>query len=89
MARSPAPPKAVFHTPLRFDWTDEKLKALSQAELLSLLENLDRQRAIGRMSEDDAAALDRRIAGLLTGASITRRRKTLARLAAAAQPVGT
>ena len=44
--------------PVRFDWTDEKLQALSQEQLLNLLENLDHQRLIGRVSEGAAATID-------------------------------
>jgi len=70
--------KPAFHTPMRFDWTDEKLQTLSQEQLLSLLENLDRQRVIGRIPESTAAAIDRRIASLLTVRNSTKRRKQTA-----------
>lgn len=67
-----------MHTPMRFDWTDEKLQTLSQEQLLNLLENLDRQRAIGRISESTAAAFDQQIAALLTGRNGAKRRKQVA-----------
>lgn len=67
--------KPIFHAPMRLDWTDEKLQTLSQEQLLNLLENLDRQRSIGRLSENIAAAFDQRISALLTGRNGTRRRK--------------
>jgi hypothetical protein len=70
--------KPTFHTPMRFDWTDEKLQTLSQEQLLNLLENLDHQRAIGRVSEDAAATIDQRITSLLTGRNSTKRRKQVA-----------
>jgi len=70
--------KPTFHTPMRFDWTDEKLQTLSQEQLLNLLENLDRQRAIGRIAETTAAAIDQRISSLLTGRNGTKRRKQVA-----------
>jgi hypothetical protein len=70
--------KPMIHAPMRFDWTDEKLQTLSQEQLLNLLENLDRQRAIGRISENDAMAIDRRIAAFLTGRNGTKRRKQVA-----------
>jgi hypothetical protein len=70
--------KPIFHAPMLLDWTDEKLQALSQDQLLSLLENLDRQRSIGRLPEHTAAALDQRITSLLTGRSGAKRRKQLA-----------
>jgi hypothetical protein len=63
---------------MRFDWTDEKLQTLSQEQLLSLLENLDHQRAIGRIPESTAAAIDRRIASLLTVRNSAKRRKQTA-----------
>jgi len=80
--RSPAPPvKPGPHTPMRFDWTEEKLRTLSQEQLLNLLENLDHQRVIGRIPEAVAAALELRITSLLTGQNSTKRRKQVAKLA--------
>jgi len=70
--------KPAFHAPMRFDWTDEKLQTLSQEQLLNLLENLDRQRAIGRIPESVAATIDQRIAALLTGRNGSKRRKQVA-----------
>jgi hypothetical protein len=70
--------KPTFHTPMLLDWTDEKLQTLSQEQLLNLLENLDRQRAIGRISESTAAAIDQRISAFLTGRNGTKRRKAVA-----------
>jgi hypothetical protein len=67
---------------MRFDWTDEKLQTLSQEQLLNLLENLDRQRAIGRIPESTAAAIEQRIAPLLTSRNGTKRRKQVANAAA-------
>ena len=79
MARSSTKPiKPVFHAPMRLDWTDEKLAALSQEQLLILLDNLDQQRLIGRVNEQDATQLDQRITALLTRANGTKRRKKLA-----------
>jgi hypothetical protein len=65
----------VFQTPMRLDWTDEKLQTLTQEQLLNLLDNLDRQRSIGRVSEHAAAAFDQRITALLTGRNGAKRRK--------------
>jgi len=60
--RIPVPlAKPTFHTPMRFDWTDEKLQTLSQKQLLNLLDNLDHQLAIGRIPQDVASALEPRI----------------------------
>jgi hypothetical protein len=67
---------------MRFDWTDEKLQTLSQEQLLNLLENLDRQRAIGRIPESTAAAVEQRIAPLLTSRNGAKRRKQVADAAA-------
>jgi len=72
------PSKPTFHTPMRFDWTDEKLQTLSQEQLLNLLENLDHQRAIGRIADSSAAAIDQRIAALLTDRNGAKRRKQVA-----------
>jgi hypothetical protein len=74
--------KPTFHTPMRFDWTDEKLQTLSQEQLLNLLDNLDRQRAIGRVSRDVAGAVEPRIVSLLTARNGVKRRKQLAKAAA-------
>jgi len=74
----------VFHAPMRIDWTDDRLQTLSQEQLLSLLENLDRQRTIGRIEVAAGATLDRRISALLTGRNGSKRRKQLADLALAA-----
>ena len=67
---------------MRFDWTDEKLQTLSQEQLLNLLENLDRQRAIGRIPENTAAAIETRITSLLTSRNSAKRRKQVAGAAA-------
>jgi hypothetical protein len=83
MARqSTKPIKPVFHAPLRLDWTDEKLGALSQEQLLNLLDNLDLQRTSGRIGDDEATVLDQRIAALLSRANGSKRRKKLALAAA-------
>ena len=82
--RGPVPPaKPTFHTPMRFDWTDEKLQTLSQEQLLNLLDNLDHQLVIGRIPQDVAAALEPRIVSLLTRSNGAKRRKQLAKSAAA------
>jgi hypothetical protein len=76
-------PRPIFHAPMLIDWTEERLQALSQEQLLNLLDNLDRQKKIGRLQETDAAAMNQRISALLTKASATKRRKQLAVEAAA------
>jgi hypothetical protein len=88
MARkSPTASRPIFHTPMLLDWTDEKLQTLSQEQLLNLLENLDRQRTIGRLPEHEAAAFDQRISSLLTSRNSARRRRQVSEKAeeAAAQ----
>jgi hypothetical protein len=77
--------RPVFHAPMRIDWTDDRLQTLSQEQLLSLLDNLDHQRAIGRIESDAAATLDRRISALLTGRNGSKRRKQVA-VAAVGEP---
>jgi len=67
---------------MRLDWTAEKLQALSQEELLNLLDNLDHQLAIGRIPQDVAAALEARIVPLLTLRNGAKRRKQVAKAAA-------
>ena len=74
--------KPTFHTPVRLDWTDERLQTLSQEQLLNLLDNLDHQRAIGRVSQDVAAMLEPRIVSLLTARNGVKRRKQVAKAAA-------
>lgn len=67
----------VFHAPMRLDWTDEKLRTLSQEQLLNLLDNLDYQRKIGRVPGAEAAAVDQRVMALLTPRNAQKRRKQL------------
>ncbi len=69
---------------MRIDWTDDKLQTLNQEQLLSLLDNLDHQRTIGRIEVAAAASLDLRISALLTGRNGSKRRKQIADLAVAA-----
>lgn len=67
--------KAVFHAPMLLDWTDEKLLLLDQDQLLNLLQNLDKQRASGRIGSEVAEPLEQRITALLTKRNATKRRK--------------
>ncbi|TMH75247.1 MAG: hypothetical protein E6H52_10505 [Betaproteobacteria bacterium] len=78
MRNSAGASKPTFHAPMRLDWSDEKLQSLSQEQLLNLLENLDHQRAIGRVPEGAAATVDQRITSLLTSRNSAKRRKQLA-----------
>jgi len=65
----------VFVPPTRMDWTDEKLDALDAAQLKSLLENLATQRESGRVSEETAEDLARRITTRLPASALAVRRK--------------
>lgn len=81
MARGTAAAVKNFHTPMLLDWTDDKLKLLDQEQLLNLLANLDHQRAIGRVNETTALALEQRITALLTKRNVTKRRAELSKSA--------
>jgi hypothetical protein len=61
MRKSPAAPKPVFHTPTQMNWTDEKLAALSSDQLVTLLRNLHVQRSSGRVLDETADDLTKRI----------------------------
>jgi hypothetical protein len=90
MARHYSKPiKPVFHAPMRLDWTDDKLGALSQEQLLNLLDNLDLQRASGRIADAEATVLDQRIFALLSRANGTKRRKKVALAAAESMAAAT
>ena len=83
---SAATQKPAFHTPIVLQWTKEKLQQLDQEQLANLLQNLDHQRAIGRLKADEALQLEQRIAPLMTGRNGSRLRKRIAEaLKAAAQ----
>jgi len=85
MKRRSGPPRLpppVFHAPMRFEWTEEKLKLLSQEQLLNLLGNLDHQIAIGRLQSEEAERLGPLITSLLTKPNGRKRRKQLAHAAA-------
>jgi len=71
----------IMHSPMLLEWSEEKLSALNQDQLLNLLANLDHQRAIGRVSEPTAAVLDQRITALLTKRNSAKRRSDLSKAA--------
>lgn len=75
--------KPIFHSPMLIDWTEERLRPLSQEQLLNLLGNLDHQKRIGRLPEFVATEIEQRISTLLTTASSTKRRKQRNALAVA------
>lgn len=74
MARGTTAPPKVFHSPLLIDWTEEKLVALEQDQLLNLLANLEHQRSVGRLSEATADMLRERISSFLTKRNSGKRR---------------
>ena len=74
MSRDSNSAPKILHSPMLLEWTEEKLRTLDQDQLLNLLANLDHQRAIGRLSEATAAALDERISALLTKRNSAKRK---------------
>lgn len=74
MARRTTAPIKIFHSPLLLDWTEEKLVALEQDQLLNLLANLEHQRAVGRLSEETADMMRSRISSFLTKRKSAKRR---------------
>ncbi len=85
MARDSTAASKILHSPMLLDWSEEKLGKLDQDQLLNLLANLDRQRAIGRVNEETATVLDARITALLSKRNSTKRRDELAARAAASE----
>ena len=66
----------VFLPPSQMNWTDEKLAALSQGQLITLFENLQTQREAGRVTAQAADDLTRLITERLpTNALVPRRRR--------------
>jgi hypothetical protein len=65
----------VFRPPSQMNWSDEKLAQLSKEQLISLFENLKTQREEGRVSEEAAHDLARRIAERLPARALQVRRK--------------
>jgi hypothetical protein len=81
------PPRPVFHTPTQMDWTDDKLATLSEDQLVTLLGNLRTQRESGRVKEDTADDLARRINARLPTrlVNILKKRASLAEASASAE----
>ena len=65
----------VFLPPSQMNWTDEKLAALSQGQLITLFENLQTQRESGRVTAQAAEDLARLIAGRLPPSALAPRQK--------------
>jgi hypothetical protein len=76
-------PKPVFHAPMLLHWTEDKLQLLDQDQLLNLLANLDHQRAIGRISNEAGAVLERDIVARLDRRNGASRRKQMLAAASA------
>lgn len=64
----------TFQPPSRMDWTDEKLAGLDTPQLKSLLQNLRIQRESGRVTDETAEDLTRRITARLPASALTVRR---------------
>lgn len=65
----------IFLPPSQMNWTDEKLSVLDTAQLKSLLENLVTQREYGRVTDEAAEDLTRRITARLPASALVVRRK--------------
>jgi hypothetical protein len=65
----------VFVPKSQLVWTDEKLQALDRVQLGNLLDNLGKQLASGRVSEETAADLQRRIEARLPARELALRKK--------------
>lgn len=61
MSRIKPPPQRAYVPPSQLVWNDERLSALDKDQLTNLLANLQTQLDLGRISEETAADLERRI----------------------------
>jgi len=90
-ARS-VPQKPAYVPPSALVWTDERLAALDTPQMINLLENVQTQRACGRVSEATAADLEVRIKARLPARALavrrTRPRKEVQLEARAAEQLG-
>lgn len=75
MRKNPPAIAKVFRPPSQLNWSDEKLASLTKEQLVSLFENLKTQREEGRVTEEAADDLARRIAGRLPARALQVRRK--------------
>jgi hypothetical protein len=72
------PAKPVYVPPSQIVWTDERLAALDTSQLANLLDNLQTQRACGRVPEATAVELEVRIRSRLPArVAAPRRRRPL------------
>ncbi len=75
MSKPRTAPQRPFVPPSPLVWDDERLDALDKEQLRNLLANVPSQLAIGRISEDTASDLERRIRLRLPKPSKSTRRK--------------
>jgi hypothetical protein len=80
MSKAKPPPQRPFVPTSKLVWDDDRLGALNKEQLTNLLFNLPGQLEIGRISEETAADLERRIRLRLPspGAASRRKRQPLA-----------
>ena len=55
------PAKPVYTPPSQLVWSEERLAALDEKQLVTLLENLQTQRESGRINSETAADVEERI----------------------------
>lgn len=72
MNRIKPPPQRPFVPPSQVVWDDERLSALDKDQLANLLTNLQTQLELGRISEETATDLERRIRSRLPKAALAR-----------------
>lgn len=82
------PATTVFVPKSQLVWTDEKLQALDTTQLGNLLDNLGVQVAAGRVTEETAADLQKRIEARLPARELASRRKREAQSQADADGTG-
>jgi len=69
------PTKPVYTPPSQLVWSEERLAALDEKQLVTLLENLQTQRENGRINSETAADVEERIKARLPTRALTVRRR--------------
>jgi hypothetical protein len=82
MSKPKPAPQRPFVPPSPLVWDDERLNALDKEQLANLLANVPAQLAIGRISEETASDLERRIRSRIPPPSKSARQKRAEELAA-------
>jgi hypothetical protein len=82
MSKIKPPPQRAFVPPSQLVWNDERLGALDKNQLTNLLANLQTQLDLGRISEETATDLERRIRARLPKPAAGRKQRS------AVAPVG-